>query len=152
MRKDSVASHAEIMHLAGTLVFLLMSCFDKLARGGLQLFYSWITDNADMSTLWKTKSITRIITPSLRVGLAFFLRAIPMIKPRVYGFGKVALTPIVAYSDAEWTPAVLPLLPGLGLGVCIGVGNNSFACATTTPMEFVNSLAANKTHIIQLEL
>jgi hypothetical protein len=34
-RKPHAASAAEILHLAGSLVFLLYSCFDKVARGGL---------------------------------------------------------------------------------------------------------------------
>ena len=83
-RKSGRASLAEIIHVTGTLVFLLMSCFDKIGRGGLQPFYSWITDHVDVSTLWRTKRLEKHIYPSRRIGLEFFIRAIPMIAPKVY--------------------------------------------------------------------
>ena len=37
-REDQLVSLGEIMTIAGKLIFLLMSCFNKMARGGLQPF------------------------------------------------------------------------------------------------------------------
>ena len=37
-RKDQLVSLGEIMTIAGKLIFLLMSCFNKRERGGFQPF------------------------------------------------------------------------------------------------------------------
>ena len=50
-RERRTASAAEVLHLAGSLILLLYSCFDKVARGGLRPFYVWVTDNADSGSL-----------------------------------------------------------------------------------------------------
>ena len=54
-REPRTASAAEVLHLAGSLIFLLYSCFDKIARGGLRPFYDWVTEHVDSATLWRTK-------------------------------------------------------------------------------------------------
>ena len=146
------ASIGEVMHITGSLIFLLMACFDKVGRGGLQPFYAWIADHADASSLWKTKGTKCPITSQLYIGIEFFVRVIPLIRPRVYHLGHVTRRPVVAYSDAEWTPRDPPLLPKRGLGGCIWVDDDSYACAIDAPMEVVNSLAIRKTQIIPLEL
>ena len=38
-RQDQMVSLGEIMVLAGKLIFLLMSCFKKMATGGVQPFF-----------------------------------------------------------------------------------------------------------------
>ena len=43
--QDQMVSLGEIMVLAGKLIFLLMSCFNKMARGGLQPFFQWLANN-----------------------------------------------------------------------------------------------------------
>ena len=39
------ASLSEITKLTGQLIFLLMSCFNNMARGGLQPFFQWLAEN-----------------------------------------------------------------------------------------------------------
>ena len=49
-RGDQLVSLGEIMTIAGKLIFLLMSCFNKMARGGLQPFFQWLALNAAYTT------------------------------------------------------------------------------------------------------
>ena len=70
-RNPRTASAAEILHLAGSLVFLLYSCFDKIAKGGLRPFYDWVTDNVDSATLWRTKDRLLALSPPLLGGICF---------------------------------------------------------------------------------
>ena len=109
------------MALGGKLIFLLMSCFDKMARGGLQSFFQWLPEHsADTSTQAPSasclfsnhlggqsqqKSLTskHRITASLAKGIEFFLKGIPLLKPRIYHLGAIRRPPVVIYSDAEWT-------------------------------------------------
>ena len=109
-RNPRTASAAEILHLAGSLVFLLYGCFDKIARGGLRPFYDWLADNVDSATLWRTKDGRLSLSSQLLGGMEFVLRALPLLKPRVYHLNKVASPPLVAYSDAEWSPPAHPPL------------------------------------------
>ena len=44
-REPRTASAAEVLNLAGSSIFLLYSCFDKIARGGLRPFYDWVTEH-----------------------------------------------------------------------------------------------------------
>ena len=107
-RIPCTASAAEILHLAGSLVFLLYSCFDKIARGGLRPFYDWVTDNVDSATLWRTKDRRLALSSPLLGGMELLLRALPLLKPRIYHLDRVVRPPVVAYSDAGWSPPVHP--------------------------------------------
>ena len=78
-RRPREASLAEVMQIAGILIFFLMACFDKVARGGLRPFFDWISEHADASSLWRTKHRNVQITARLMVGVDFFLTAIPQI-------------------------------------------------------------------------
>ena len=75
MRMPRVTTLAEMMHITGVLIFFLLSCFDKIGRGGLRSFYDWIALHCDSATLWKTKQDEVPITASLMVGVEFFLRS-----------------------------------------------------------------------------
>ena len=87
------------------------------------------------------------------VGIDLFVKVLPQIRPRIYDLCRVHPRPIVAYSDAEWTPAAHPpLAPGRGLGGCLIIDNEYLACSVLTPMEVVNSLSERQTQIIPLEL
>ena len=152
-RNPRTASAAEILHLAASLVFLLYSCFDKIARGGLRPFYDWVTDNVDSATFWRTKDRLLALSPPLLGGISFFLRAPPMLKPRVYYLSRVTTPPVVAYSDAEWFPPCSPPLTfDQDFGGCIFFERNSRGCALETPENICNSLAPRQTQIIPLEL
>ena len=83
-REPRTASAAEVLHLAGSLVFLLYSCFDKIARGDLRPFYDWVTDRVDSATLWRTKDRHLALSPSVMGVIQFFLRALSLLEPRVY--------------------------------------------------------------------
>ena len=116
-REPCTASAAEVLRLAGSLVFLLYSCFDKSARGGLRPFYDWVTEHVDSAILWRTKDRHLALSPALLGGLEFFLRALPLLEPRVYYLGRFERAPVVVYSDAEWSPPPHPPLAfdkGLG--------------------------------------
>ena len=41
-RDDQLVSLGEIMTTAGKLIFILMSCLNKMAIGGLQPFFQWL--------------------------------------------------------------------------------------------------------------
>ena len=141
------------MQITGVLIFFLMACFDKIGRGGLNPFYEWIALNSDANSLWRTKHNRTRLTPSIMVGIEFFIRVIPMIKPRIYSLGIVHIKPVIAYSDAEWTPPRHPpLAPRRGLGGCVWIDGQYMACAIDTPMLVVNSLNTRSTQIIPLEL
>ena len=45
-RQDQMVSLGENMVLAGKLIFLLMSCLNQMARGGLQPFLQWLANNS----------------------------------------------------------------------------------------------------------
>ena len=93
------------------------------------------------------------ITASLYVGIEFFLRVIPIIKPKLFHLGVLHEKPVIAYSDAEWTPpAHPPLLPGRGLGGCILLQDQYLSCSINTPMKIVDALNLRATQIIPLEL
>ena len=96
-REPRTASAAEVLHLAGSLVFLLCSCFDKIARGGLRPFYDWVTDHVGSATLWRTKDRHLALSPSLMGGIEFFLWALPLFEPRMYYLGRVERAPVVIY-------------------------------------------------------
>ena len=152
VRRPRLCTLSEIMKITGILIFLLMACFDKLARGGLRPFFDWIADNSDSTSLWRTKLNPIKISASLMVGVEFFLFTIPLIKPRIYSLGIVQPLPVVAYSDAEWTVREPPLLPRRGLGGCIFIDNKYKACSINTPADILFSLAPRDTQIIPLEL
>ena len=40
---------------------------------------------------------------SLAMGIEFFLKGIPPMKPRIYKLGKSMKKSMIAYSDVEWT-------------------------------------------------
>ena len=106
-----------------------------------------------MSTLWKTKNYDHHITAPLFTSLEFFANVIPLLEPRVDMLGKVHSRPVIAYSDAEWSPAAHPpLLPSRGLGGCIWTDDVGRACSIITPAKVVNSLHIRETQIIPLEL
>ena len=50
-RDDQKVSLGEIMTIAGKLIVLLMSCFNTMARGGLQPFYQWLAEHSAYSSL-----------------------------------------------------------------------------------------------------
>ena len=80
-----------------------------------------------------------------------FVKVIPQITPRIYDLSQMHPRPVVAYSDAEWTPPEHPpLAPGRGLGGCIIFDDEYLACSVATPMQIVNSLAPRDTQIIPL--
>ena len=107
----------------------------------------------DSATLWRTKHRHLAITAPRLDGLEFFLRALPLLESRVDYFGQVERAPLVAYSDAEWSP---PLHPPLtfdnGLGGRILVDVKSKGCALETPEYICNRLSTRQTQIIPLEL
>ena len=49
-REDQQVSLGEMMTTAGKLIFLLMSSFNKMARGGFQPFFHWLPDNSAYSS------------------------------------------------------------------------------------------------------
>ena len=55
-RQDQMVSLGEIMVLTGKLIFLLMSCFNKMARGGLQPFFQWLSDHSAYSSTANSNS------------------------------------------------------------------------------------------------
>ena len=57
------------------------------------------------------------------MGMEFFMKGIPLLKPRIYHLGAVRQPPVVTYSDAEWT--VLEELPWLrrAWGASCGMGS-----------------------------
>ena len=117
--KETGVAVGDVLKITGTLIFLLLSCFDKIARGGLRSFFDWISENVEFTALWNNKSSRKALTPSLLVRIEFFLRMIPRIQPKIYSIGILVPRPVIAYSDAEWTPAANPpLLPSKGLGGC----------------------------------
>ena len=105
------ASPGEIMNITGILIFFLLSCFDNIGRGDLTAFYEWIAASSDASTLWRTKHTKSFLTNRIMIGIEFFIRVIPMIKPRIYSLGVVHIKPVIAYPDAEWKPPRHPPLP-----------------------------------------
>ena len=168
-RKDHLVSLGEIITIAGKSIFLLMSCFNKMARGGLQPFFQWLSDhsaysNSTRSVTDNTKRITVRqrptaltdkfpITSSLTIGMGFFIKGIPLLSPKVYRLGEIRTPPLLFYSDAEWTVLEKPpwLSKGLG-GIMWQPGLKPFAAAVDTPQYLVDALSPRKTQIIPLEL
>ena len=103
-----VPAVGEIMVLGGKPIFLLMSCFDKMARGGLQSFFHWLSEHsaytptqpASAACLFSNhfggqkqqQALTskHRITASLAMGIEFFLKGIPLLTPRIYHLGPYA--------------------------------------------------------------
>ena len=87
------------------------------------------------------------------MGIEFFLKRIPLLKPRIYQLGAIKKPPVVIYSDAEWTVIDDPpsISKGLG-GILWQPGELPYAAALDTPQEFVDAQSTRKTQIIPLEL
>ena len=78
-------------------------------------------------------------------GIEFFLRALPLLEPRIYYLGRVDREPVVIYSDAEWSPPPHPPLSfDKGLGGCIFVDGKKKGCALETPEHICNALAPGR--------
>ena len=170
-RSSQKATLGEIMVLGGKLIFLLMSCFDKMARGGLQSFFHWLSENSAYDTTAPAPATSTSygllggsrgqqpltsqhrITASLAMGIEFFLKGIPLLKPRVYQLGAIRKPPVIIYSDAEWTVLDNPprIKKGLG-GIMWQPGELPYAAAVDTPQQLVDALSVRKTQIIPLEL
>ena len=168
-RDDQLVSLGEIMTTAGKLICLLMSCFNKMARGGLQPFFQWLSDSSayssttisDANVLNRTTVRPRLYaltdkfkcSSSLAIGMELFIRGIPLLEPRIYRLGEIRLPPLLFYSDAEWTVLDKPpwLSKGLG-GIMWQSGQKSSAAAVDTPQRLVDGLSPRKTQIILLEL
>jgi len=84
-RENQLVSLKEIMTIAGKLIFLMMSCFNKMARGGLQPFFQWLAQHSAYTTNGISKQTTVckkpptltdkfLITASLAIGMEFFIR------------------------------------------------------------------------------
>ena len=146
------------MVLAGKLIFLLMSCFNMMARGGLQPFFRWLADNSayikrstnrpgDRGSLQSNHNITA----GLAMGMDFFILGFPLLKPKNYKLGELVRKPIVIYSDAEWT--VLDKEPwlhkGLG-GILFEPGHLPVAEAVDCPQELVDALGGGGGNIFLL--
>ena len=93
-REPRTASAAEVLHLAGSLIFLLYSCFDKIARGGLRPFYDWVTEHVDSATLWRTKDRHLALSPSLLGGWSSFYVHSP--------YSNRGCTTSVGWSGRQW--------------------------------------------------
>ena len=120
------------MTTAGKLMFRIMSCFNKMARVGLQPFFQWLSDNSAYSSTPKggTNDLNRTtvrprlhaltdkfrISSSLAMGMEFFFRGIPLLDPRIYRLGEIRLPPVLFYSDTEWTVLDKPPWLSKGLG------------------------------------
>ena len=129
------------------------TCVLNFISCGLRPFYDWVTEHVDSATLWRTKDRHLPITAPLLGGLEFFLRALPLLEPRVYYLGRVERDPVVVCSDAEWSPPPHPPLTfDKGLGGCIFVDGKRKGCALETPEHICNALAPRQTQIIPLEL
>ena len=89
-RMPRTATMGEIMHLTGSLIFLLMACFDKVARGGLRPFFERIAENCEATSLWRTKNHHVALIANIMVGVEFFIQVIPLIEPRVYALGTIS--------------------------------------------------------------
>ena len=153
MRSEQLISLRSVMTLAGKLIFLLMACFNKLARGGLQPFFEWLANNAayDCSTSIRLDTTYRT-TPSLLLATDFFIRGLQLLQPRIYTLGSVNLLPIIIYSDAEWTILDEPPWLRKGLGGILWDDDYPSAAALDTPHSLVEALPHRKTQIIPLEL
>ena len=133
-RQDQMVSLGEIIVIAGKNIFLLMSCFKKMATGGVQPFFQWLSNKSACGSPTCTRNVGHIvqnsttvhskqsslasrfkIDSSLAMGMVFFIRGVPLLKPRLYTLGEIQLPPAIIYSDAEWT--VLDHLPWLSKGL-----------------------------------
>ena len=170
-RESQQATLGEIMVLGGKLIFLLTSCFDKMARGGLQSFFHWLSENSAYTAPAQVSatclfnnhlggqkqqqalSSKHRITASLAMGIEFFLKGIPLLKPRIYQVGAIKKPLVVIYLDAEWIVFDDPPSISKGLeGILWQPGEFPYAAALDTPREFVDALSTRKTQIILLEL
>ena len=129
------------MTLAGKRSFLLMSCFNKMARGGLQPFSQWLSDHSAYGTSDSQVSLIykHGITPGLAMGMELFFKGIRIFEPRIYHLGAARQPPVVIDSDAEWTVLEKPPWQRKGLGASCGMDGVSSPqpwtprCATSTP-------------------
>ena len=131
------------MTLAGKLIFLRVSCFNNMARGGLQPFFQWLSDHSaygtsDSHVSWIYK---HDITPGLAMGMEFFFKGIPLSKPRIYHLGAVRQPPVLIYSDAEWTVLDKPPWLREGWGASCGMGL-AFTLRPWTPQCATSTLWA----------
>ena len=137
------------MQLAGKLVFLTTNVFDKMARGGLQPFYTWLAGNiSPEGRLDRSFQISA----SLAVGLEFFIRGLRLLQPRLYKLSQPLQRAVLIYSDAEWTVLDEPPWFSKGLGGILWADDTVAACAVECPDELVSGLSKRKTQIIPLEL
>ena len=79
------------------------------------------------------------------MGIEFFLKGIPLLKPRVYHSGAIKKPPAIIYADAEWTVVDDPpsIKKGLG-GILWQAGELPYAAVVETPQTLVDSLSKRK--------
>ena len=87
------------------------------------------------------------------MGIEFFLKGIPLLKPRIYHLGAIRRPPVIIYSDAEWTVLENPprIKKGLG-GILWQPSELPCAAALDTPQALVDAMSARETQTIPLEL
>ena len=86
------------------------------------------------------------------MGMEFFLKGIPLMKPRIYKLGEITRTTVIVHSDAEWT--ILDHLPRVqkGLeGILWKQGCKPCAAALDSPQHLLDALRNRKTQIIPPE-
>ena len=65
-RRSQQSTLGEMMVLGGRLIFQLMGCFDKMARGGLQPFFHWLSEHFAYSSQQNTTSTASAVGHSVK--------------------------------------------------------------------------------------
>ena len=141
---------AEILSLAGNIMFLLLACFDRIGRGGLQPLFHWAATHIGSTTGGAGLRRPAALDGPALMGLDFFTMVLSSFKPCIYDLKIVRQAPIILYTDAEWT--VTPQLIKKGLGAILWDGDDVWAAACSCPDEVVAALHHRETQIIPLEL
>ena len=96
------ATPASILSLAGSLMFLLLACFARVGRGGIQPLFVWISEHAADDLFGLRNQQPQRLPQGVLMALGFFEFARQQFKPRGFILSRSPAPPLIAYSDAEW--------------------------------------------------
>ncbi len=120
------ATPARILSLCGSLMFLILACFSRIGRGGLQPLFFWAAKHAAAGPDASLSKRKHTLDSQALTALEFFQFAIEHFSPRIFRLSRVRRPPLIAYSDAEWEVQLEACDSTRMLGVSKGLGGILF--------------------------
>ncbi len=103
------ATPASILSLAGSLMFLLLACFARVGRGGLQPLFFWISAHAADDLFGLRNQQPQRLPQGVLMALEFLelalQQALQQFRPREFILTRSPAPPLIAYSTRSGSSA-----------------------------------------------